>query len=67
MNQRLDWRDWRRSEQGILWPVFGLGLAVLTYLVPRRWSSHRPTVPGDARLKRFASGFVGLIPAYVPD
>jgi hypothetical protein len=29
MNQRLDWRDWQRSEQDILWPTFGLGLAGL--------------------------------------
>lgn len=74
MNQRLDWHDWLRSEQDILWPAFGLGLAglmyqsgllstwtqseeyghgimvvaVLAYLVARRWSSYRPTLPGHA-------------------
>jgi hypothetical protein len=31
MNRRLDWRDWLRSEQDILWPAFGLGLAGLMY------------------------------------
>ncbi len=55
---------WTRSE------LCGRGImvvAVLMHLLSRRWSSYRPTVPGDARLKRFASEFVGLIPAYVPD
>ena len=86
MNQRLDWRDWLRSEQDILWPAFGLGLAglmyqsgllsvwtqseeyghgimvvaVLAYLVARRWSSYRPTLPGHAGVA-IALAFVASI------
>jgi hypothetical protein len=54
MNQRLDWRDWRRIEQSFLWPVFGLGGMLSIWM------------QSDG-LVRFASGFVGLIPAYVSD
>ena len=31
MNQQLDWQGWLKSEQGILWLVFGLGLVGLLY------------------------------------
>lgn len=62
MNQRLDWRDWRRIEQGFRWPVFGLGVTALMYQsgLLSIWMQSEDLV-------RFASEFVGLIPAHVPD